>query len=384
MHPEYPSTSPARPSLLQRSALPILFLLLGVVYATWAARIPAVREALALNPAQLGIVLLCSGLGAVCSFPLAAWLVRHHGARIAAGMTGLALLLSLPLLAIAPAYETLMLAAVAYGASSSCFDVAINAIGADAEKNAGRSIMSALHAWFCVGTVSGALIGSGLAGIGITPFLHFTVIALSLLVLLIFSYALLPGDRQSAQSAERSFAIPHGPAVVLGVICFCGAVAEGSVADWSGVFMKDQLGVGDGIAPLGFAAFAFMMLAARMGCDRLKDRFGARRVISGGTLIAALGIFIAVPAFNLVTTIFGFALAGAGLAALFPFVYSAAARHGSTALAAVATFGYSGNLLGPPVVGFAAHHWGMQAALVVLGSVCLAITLAAYRASSLD
>lgn len=373
-----------RSSLSQRAALPVLFLLLGVVYATWAARIPAVREALQLNTAQLGIVLLSSGLGAVCSFPLAAWLIRRHGARIAAGVTGLALLFSLPLLPLAPAYSILILAAMAYGASSSCFDVAINALGADAEKNAGRSIMSALHAWFCVGTVSGALLGSGLAGMGVTAPLHFAAIAFLLLGMLGFSYAILPDDRLSAHAVERSLAIPHGPAVVLGVICFCGAVAEGSVADWSGVFMKDRLGVGDGIAPLGFAAFALMMLTARMVCDRLKDRFGAGRVISGGTLIAALGIFVAIPAFNIATTIFGFAMAGAGLAALFPFVYSAAARHGSIALAAVATFGYSGNLLGPPVIGFAAHHWGMQAALAVLGSVCLAITFAAYRAAALD
>lgn len=374
----------SRPTLLRQAALPALFLMLGVIYASWAARIPAIRDALALNPAQLGIVLLSSGIGAVSSFPLVAWLIRKRGGRHSAWLTGLALLASLPLLSLAPGYISLLLAAILYGAASSSFDVAINAIGADAEKAAGRSIMSALHAWFCVGTVSGALTGSVVAGMGLDPLRHFTAIAFLLVLPLYLSYASLERDDLTTHNAERSFAIPHGPAVVLGVICFCGAVAEGSVADWSGIFMKDRLGVSDGIAPLAFAGFAAMMLAARLFGDRLKDSFGARRVICTGAVLAAAGIFIAVPAFNTMTTIFGFAIAGAGMAALFPFVYSAAARYGSTALAAVATFGYSGNLIGPPIIGFAAHAWGLQFSLALLGALCLFIAAAASRASALD
>ncbi|KRB85198.1 MFS transporter permease [Noviherbaspirillum sp. Root189] len=371
-------------SLIRRCALPALFMLLGVTYATWASRIPAVRDSLQLNPAELGIVLLGAGIGAVMSFPVAAWLIRHRGGRHAAMITGIALLLGLPLLAKAPDFSLLVAAALLYGGASSSFDVAINAIGAEAEKRADRSIMSALHAWFCVGTVSGALAGSALAAAGVSVSAHFVGVALVLSMILWASYTSLPHDRPDPQANGKSFAIPHGPAVMLGVICFCGAVAEGSVADWSGVFMKDKLGVGDGVAPLGFAAFSAMMLAARLGADRLKDRFGARRVVATGTLIAAVGIFLAVPAVNTVTTILGFALAGAGLASLFPFVYSAAGRHGSTALAAVATFGYSGNLIGPPIIGFVANGWGLQAAIGVLGVACVFIAAAAYVARTLD
>lgn len=370
--------------LFRRYALPALFTLLGVTYATWASRIPSVKEGLQLNPGELGIVLLGAGIGAVTSFPIAAWLIRHQGGRHAAMITGVALLLGLPLLAKAPNFSLLVAAAFLYGGASSSFDVAINAIGAEAEKRAGRSIMSALHAWFCVGTVSGALAGSVLAGAGVSATAHFVGVSLVLCVLLWASFTILPHDRPDPQASGKSFAIPHGPAVVLGVICFCGAVAEGSVADWSGVFMKDKLGVGDGIAPLGFAAFSAMMLIARLGADRLKDRFGARRVVATGTLFAATGILIAVLAINTITTVLGFALAGAGLASLFPFVYSAAARHGSTALAAVATFGYSGNLIGPPIIGFIANGWGLQAALGLLGVVCILITAAAYVARTLD
>jgi hypothetical protein len=77
-------------------------------------------------------------------------------------------------------------------------------------------------------------------------------------------------------------------------------------------------------------------------------------------------------------------MAGAGLAAVFPFVFSAGGRHGPTALAGVATLSYSGSLLGPPVIGAIAHRIGMQAAVGFIAVVCVAIALSASRASALD
>lgn len=366
------------------AAAPFLFILLGVIYASWAARIPAIRDALQLTPAQLGMVLLGGGFGAVASFPLAAGLVAKFGARRAAWYAGLALIMTLPCTALAPNMSLLVMAVVGLGAGSGCFDVAINAIGTTNEKLAGRSIMSLLHAWFCVGTLSGALLGSLMAGLAITPLMHFSAASFALLIPLYIAYRALPPDHVEPEKGHRLFAIAHGPVIALGIIGFCGAVAEGSIADWSGVFMKDQLQVHDGVAPLAFAGFACLMLVARLVCDPLKDRFGARRVVALGALLAAIGIFIAVLAWNVPLTLVGFALAGAGLAAVFPFVFSAAGRHGSTALAAVATFSYSGGLLGPPAVGFLTQGWGLQTGIAFIGVLAIGIAVAASRARWLE
>ena len=376
------STLPAPPivSRMQQAAAPLLFLLLGMVFASWAARIPAIRDALHLGPAQLGLALLCGGIGAVLAFPLAAWLVGHYGARRAAWYSGLGLLLMLPGLAAAPAIAWLMAVMIGLGASASCFDVAINAVGAETEKAAGRSIMSLLHAWFCVGTLGGALLGSAMAGSGVAPLAHFSAVAALLALPLWLGYRALPFDQPDAVLGKKHFVLPHGPLVALGIIAFCGAMAEGSLTDWSGVFMKDRIQASEGVAPLAFAAFSALMLAARLIGDRLKDRFGARRLVALGALLAALGVFIAVLAANVASAIAGFALAGAGLAAVFPFVFSAAGRHGSTALAGVATMGYSGGLIGPPVIGLIAHGLGLQAALAFIGLLCIAIAAAASRA----
>jgi MFS family permease len=378
------------------AALPALFLLLGLIYASWTARIPALRDALALGPAQLGLVLLGGGVGAVVSFPLAAWLVARYGARGAAWRAGLALLALLPCIALASSMTLLIAMMFALGAASSCFDVAINALGAEAEKAARRSIMSRLHAWFCVGTLSGALLAAALAAMKFTPLAHFCMVTLALLLPLWLACRPPPHERRAARRGSQTrpaptalteagyLSLPHGPLVALGILGFCGAISEGAIAEWSGVFMKDHLGVGDGAAPLAFAAFTGTMLLARLLADRLKDRFSARRVVAYGSLLAACGIFLALLSPWLALTLFGFALAGAGVAAVFPFVFSAAGRHGALALAGVATMSYSGGLIGPPWIGFLAHSFGLQAALAFVGVLSLVVAFAANRTRLLE
>ena len=375
---------PATPRWTRAVANPVNFCLLGLVYASWAARVPAVRDALHLDAAQLSIALLGGGAGAVLSFPLAAGLVRWLGARRASCCAGLTMMLSLICIALSPGLAWLSAAVFLFGASTSCFDVAINALGAVTEKAAGRSVMSMLHAWFCLGALIGALLGSLAAGAGLAVLNHFLMMVIPLALVLLVNSRWLPADEPHAAEHAPAYALPHGPLAMLGIIGFCGAMAEGSIGDWSGVYLKDTLHAADGVAPLAFAGFTGMMLAARLVCDRLKDRHGARRVIASSAVLAAIGLAVAAMAPGLALTLAGFALAGAGLAAVFPFVFSAGGRHGPTALAGVATLSYSGSLLGPPVIGLIAHHAGMQAAIAFIALVCVAIALAASRASALE
>jgi len=384
---EYASPLRAQPDAAgwpQAIANPLNFVMLGVVYASWAARVPAMRDSLHLDAAALSIALLGGGAGAVLSFPLAASLVRRLGARRASCCAGLALLLSLLCIALSPSLPWLTAAVFLFGASTSSFDVAINALGAVTEKAAGRSIMALLHAWFCAGALAGSLLGSLAAGAGLPVLTHFLLLAFPMAALLLVNSRWLPADEPHPSDHAPLYALPHGPLAVLGIIGFCGAMAEGSIADWSGVYLKDILAASDGVAPLAFAGFTGMMLCARLVCDRLKDNHGARRVVAAGALLAMAGLGIAAMAPGLVLTLGGFAMAGAGLAAVFPFVFSAGGRHGPTALAGVATLSYSGSLLGPPIIGAIAHRIGIQAAIGFIAVVCIAIALSASRASALD
>lgn len=266
---------------------------------------------------------------------------------------------------------------LAIGISSSTFDVAINALGAEAEMAAGRSIMSALHAWFCVGTFAGALLASGAAAIDLWPWSHFLLTSLGLALPLLLSHAVLPPDLPDASLAPQRFALPHGALVWLGLIALLGAISEGSLTNWIAFFLRDHLRASEAVAPLGYASFAGAMLLARIVGDKLKDRFGARRLVAGSSLLAAVGIAVAVVAPGVALAVAGFTLAGFGVAAVFPCIFSAAGREGPAALAAVATLGYGGSLLGPPIMGFVVNGLGLQAGLVMLAIVSLAVCVAA-------
>ena len=356
------------------------------------------RDLLHLSTGQLGVALLCAGIGGIVSFPLAAWMTARFGAPHAAAWSGSMLLLALAAIAFSPRLTILMAVLGCMGAAASCFDVAINAIGAVVEKKAGRSIMSMLHAWFCVGTLAGALSGSAVASLGIAPHIHLMLVSAAMVVPMwlacrmlgavaatggIDASAPLYSQASLRQTITSSFRLPPRPLLLLGLIGFCGAIAEGGIADWSGVFLQDQLGAGAGVAPLAYAAFSGAMLVARLVADRLKDRFGARAVVAAGGVLAAAGIGVAASGAGVAVSVAGFALAGAGLAGVFPFVFSAAGRAGPTALAGVATISYCGGLVGPPLIGFIGEFAGLPVAIGCLGLVCATMAIVAGRSRSL-
>lgn len=148
--------------------------------------------------------------------------------------------------------------------------------------------------------------------------------------------------------------------------------------------MRDELLASEGLAPIALSAFSALMLVVRLRADRLKDRFGAQRVVALGALVAAVGIFVVVAAPGKTITILGFAIAGAGMAPVFPFVMSAAAAQGAAALAGVATMAYGGLLMGPPVIGFVATYLGMPAAMSVVGWISLTMAVLASRSRGMN
>jgi MFS family permease len=208
------------------------------------------------------------------------------------------------------------------------------------------------------------------------------IIALPLCAAMALGYLLLEED--DGQSVEQKrFCLPRGPLALLGALGFLGSMAEGSIADWSGIFLKDHFGVTDGFAPLALTVFSIMMLLTRVGGDNLKMRFGARSLVSAGATTAGLGLAVAIFGSSAYVALAGFAVAGIGLALVFPFVFSAAGAQGPMALASVATMAYSGSLTGPPVIGAVAHGLGLQAAIGLVAIVSVAIACIAARAEML-
>jgi MFS family permease len=365
---------------VQALALPAIFTLFGLIMGSWASRIPALRDGVHVSHSALSFVLLCGGLGAVISFPLSSRLMAQFGGRRTSLIAGLALLAVLVAIGMAPNVPLLMLAVLSLGITASTLDVAVNSVATRFEKASGRSQMARLHAWGCAGGLGGATLGSLMAGLHIVPAMHFMMIALTVAPLLWLACESLEIGDDAEKIERKSFCLPRGPLALLGALGFFSAMSEGSIADWSGIFLKEHFAVGDGFAPLALSAFSVMMLIARLAGDRLREMHSAQRLLATGGVISSAGLFFAVFSPNAYFALIGFAAAGMGLALVFPFVFSAAGRQGPMALASVATMGYSGSLMGPPVIGSVAHHLGMPSAIGLVGVLSIAISVVAGRA----
>ena len=363
----------------QQYALPIMFALFGVIMGSWAGRIPALAERVHVSHSALSMVLLCGGVGALLSFPVSSFLMGRFGARKSLLISGLALLGVLVSIGMAPTVSRLMMAVLMLGITASTYDVAMNAAASKREKQTGKSEMSMLHGLACAGGLVGATLGSLMGSLKIAPATHFVMVAIPLALALYGAYIMLDADDAVEKVEKKKFALPRGPMALLGLLGFLGSMSEGSIADWSGVFLKEHFGATDGLAPLALTCFSAMMLMSRLVGDKLKIRFGAQRLVTTGALVSSAGLFFAVLSPNAYVALAGFAVAGLGLSLLFPFVFSAAGAQGPVALAGVASMAYSGTLMGPPVIGAIAHHVGMQMAIGYVGGLSLLIAFVASR-----
>ncbi|MEV7186826.1 MFS transporter [Kitasatospora sp. NPDC093102] len=361
-----------------------LFFVLGFQYATWVSRVPALKARLDLGEAQIGLLLMTCGIGAAVSFPLVAVLMRRFGSRLLSVLSSLTLGVILLALSVVPDYPLTLLVLFLDGVAVGCLNVAMNAQGAALEARFERTTMSRLHATFSAGSLFAALLASGVTSFTGTLAVHFGLAAALLVVLVVAARPGLSADgpAEAAGPAEkrqrRGFVLPTVATLWMGLAMVFGTVTEGAMNDWSALYLKDYVHAGAGLAPMGIAVVSVMMVCARIFADGWRTRFGDGRIVRTGSLLAGLGLALALAVGGVVPTLLGFACVGLGVAAVTPCVYVAAARQGADALSLVAAMGTTGLLAGPAVIGFIAGAtsllWGMAAVAVSAAVVSLCAT----------
>lgn len=362
---------PAQPIRRARLAVAAIFFLNGALLANWVARIPDVKAALTLNESQLGIALLFMAAGALVAQIAAGWLIGRLGSRVVTTATALLCCLAAFLPGQATTLPLLMGALFCFGAFNGALDVAMNAQAALVEGAYQRPIMSSFHGLWSVGGLAGAAVGGLVVSwqIGVVPHLY-AAGTLALILMWVASRGLIV-DRASHSDGGPAFALPPRALLPMGAIAFAVLFCEGAVADWSAVYLRDTLASAPALATAGYAAFALLMAGGRLTGDWLALRLGAPILVRGGGLLVALGIGLIVTAATPWLAIIGFGLIGAGVACTFPLILSAAAQTPgvlpSVAIAAMATSGYTGFLVGPPLLGLIAHEWSLRLALSLLG-----------------
>jgi predicted MFS family arabinose efflux permease len=316
-------------------------------------------------------------VGSVLTLPLAGVLVGRFGSRRMTMLSILTFCLVLPLPVLSPNILLLCLSLGLFGACNSTLDVSMNAQAVAVERCYQCAIMSSFHGLFSLG----GLIGAALAGLAIMPLQHVvTTTVLSFAVAMLAVRWLLPSEPRQ-QETGPTFVKPTGALLSLGSLTFLGLLAEGSVADWSAVYLQHVLNTSSAVASTGFAAFSLMMAIGRFSGDALVNRFGPSLLLRGSSLVAASGLGFGVLIGDPITAIVGFGLVGLGIANIIPVLFSAAAQVRGVppgiALAALASTGYFGFLAGPPLIGLAAEITNLTVGLGLVSACCALIAVSA-------
>jgi MFS family permease len=371
--------------LRARTAVFVTFATSGLGFASFASRTPAVREALGLTTAQLGLLLLCMSAGSIAGLPLSGPIVHRFGTGRAAMGGGLALGLGLGLTALGLFTGVVLSAAcglVAVGLGIGVWDVAMNVEGAAVERRLGRSVMPRLHAAFSLGTVAGAGIGTVTAAAGIPIGTQVAVIAvLSPLILAWTTRRFLPRtapppeERASGSGALRAWREPR--TLLVGVLVLGFAFTEGSANDWIAVALVDGHRSTETVGALAFGLFVAAMTVGRLFGGSALERFGRVGVLRATAACALVGLLMVLIGGSTPLALVGALFWGLGASLGFPVGMSAAADDPTRAAArvsVVSSIGYTAFLAGPPLIGLLAQVNGILLALfVVVGALVLGL-----------
>jgi len=375
---EHPGT--AQPGRAQQWATRIIFLLSGLAMSAWAPLVPFVKLRLGINDAVLGLLLLCLGAGSIFSMPLTGYLTNKLGCKTVIVLAGILLCIDLPLLTLMDSGLGMALALLLFGAAIGMIDVAMNVHAVVVEKASGRAMMSGFHGFFSLGSILGALLVSGMLSLALSPLVASLVVVVFTLLSLATMSKHLWNDKNDKKDGPM-LVIPRGWVIFLGLLCFVMFMVEGSMLDWSALFLMNERGINPHHAGLGYTLFAVAMTLGRLFGDRIVNYLGRYKVLLFGSLLAFIGLIMAVSLDNLYALAAGFIMVGFGASNLVPIVFTAAgnqtAMPANLAIASVTTLGYAGILAGPALIGFIAQISSLSIALC-----CVAVSLLLVTASA--
>jgi len=337
-------------------------LLLGI----WVAALPAIKQRLGFTDGTLGLSLLLSPIGSLTGVLLAPRLFT----RIKVGnwlLAGPIIQCFLFIAMVTVQYKLVFWVVLfAIGLIGFFNGVSINAVIDMIEKKYQKRIMSSCHGMYSLG-------GGVSAGLAAIFYALHIIAGWQIVIVAAVIIAILIGIRQHLLTHKEyihsgsSLAAPPLSVIGLAFICFVSFMGEGSIADWSAIYLKESLHSTVSIASLGYGGFSVMMAIGRFNGDALIPKTGPKRIVIAGTLIAAAGFLLAIAFHNKATAIAGFSLVGIGYACVVPILFSAAANvkgiSPAVGISSIASGGLIGFLFGPSVIGMVAEKFNLAAGL---------------------
>jgi fucose permease len=354
-----------------------IFFVNGAVIGTWVAQIPWIQERFDLSRSAIGLVLVGMSIAVILTFPVAGQAVGRYGSERMTRLGGIACALSVNLAVLAPEPALVAAGLFVLGAASATMDVAMNSHGVRVEQVLGRPIMSSLHAGWSFGGMAGAGFAALMTGLGLDA-RPAVALASALLLALVLVLTRRIGPGLAAEGEDTpGFTLPSRGVVLLAVLCLLVMVTEGAMADWGGLYLRQDLGTSAAVAALAFAFFTGGMTVGRVAGDAVNARIGPVALLRWGALLTGVPLAAMLLLGSPAVALGCLFLVGVGVANGVPLMFSAAGRQPDirpgAGIAAVSSMGSLGFLAGPPIIGFLADATSLPWALasLVLGAVAV-------------
>ena len=368
----------------QRLSTRFSFFGLGFATAAWAPLIPFAQQRLHFNHADFGLLLLCSGLGAMLAMPATGKIVQRVGCRVPIGFALLLLAVLLPSLSLWTTPLMMAITLFLFGTAAGSLGVALNIQAVVVEKNSLKSLMSGFHGMASLGGLAGVLTITALLALSISSVMSAFAVSLLLVIIIFLSvpYSIKAVENTSLEASSKvkksiRQRLPQPLIILIGIACFIIFMTEGAAMDWSGIYLTQQYGVNTAFAGLAYTFFAIAMTTGRFTGHYLIRYFGEKKLLTYSAICATLGLALVSIAPYWWLVLVGYTLVGTGCSNIVPIMFSRAGRQtvmpSAVALSCVSTMAYTGILVGPAFIGMVSELIGLSTVFMALSGLLLLI-----------
>ncbi|OPC32600.1 MFS transporter [Elizabethkingia miricola] len=343
----------------------LLFFAHGLVFSSWASRIPIIKNTLHIGDAELGTLLLLMPLGQISTMILIGKLTSLYGSSRIIKNCFMLYPLILLLIGLADSYWQLAVILFFFGISGNICNISINTQAIEVEKITGKILMASYHGAWCFAGLIGALTGFLMVNLGVSTFNHF--IAVFVIVLLLWGYSrnYLSNTPSATTKIKQSILKQANPTLIgLGIIGFLSMAIEGAMTDWSGIYLQTIVKAPEHQIMLGYVSFVFMMTLGRFTGNYLLKKYGKRNILKFCGILMSGGLFLSIIFPELWICIIAFMIIGLGSSLSVPTAYSTIGTLNipspGIALSFVSSISFLGFLMGPPLIGYIAESFDLR------------------------
>jgi MFS family permease len=363
-------------------AVGFLFAVSSLLFGTWVAAIPSIKEKFAFTDGSLGLVLLLSPLGAITGvfistkvfsrIPVGRWMFSGY------------LLLCIIMIIQINSVNRIMLGCCLYtfGLISFLNGVSTNATISLMEKKYNRLLMSSCHALYSLGGAVSAALAGLMVALHIARGWQIVLVVILIYTVIISSRQLLLANRDIIHSGS-GIKLPSLSVLGISFICMTLFMAEGCVADWSGIYFKEVLHAPKVYTSMGYGVFAIAMTIGRLNGDDIVSQTGNKKAVIWGCLLAAAGFVLVVATPFIYIALLGYITIGFGCSCIVPVLFRTSANIPGLSkvegFAMVTTGGLIGFLAGPSLIGFISEKSGLSTGLSLLIIMTSVAAFVAWR-----